>query len=307
MAGILTFDSTGPVTTRIVGSSENHRFELVYGKDRNPSESLPVVGMRAGLKYRVTVHISDESGQNTYGEGLSITTPDLPKQPELMPRIITEVSQSEAVQPGFTLFNPRRVIPQEVENARSDASVFNSSFGMLAVVDVDGEVIWYYHGDSRITDYRPIANGNIVFITSDNRLVEIDMLGNIVASWYAKQRPDGPATDGSIPVDAQTFHHSFQEYPNGDFLILSTEIREIPNYYTSETDKNAPRKTQKVVGDVVLRINREGKILWKWKAFDHLDPYDIGYLSFSYYWVRRGLEDTVDWSHANAVRIIDDG
>ena len=307
LAGVLSFKASGPVNTRIIGSTEGHRFELEYGAEKNSAKGLPVVGMRADKTYTITVHISDSSGQTTYGEPLSIQSPPLPNRPELMPRIETKILRGEVMQDGFTLFNPRRVIPQAVENAKSEASTFNSSFGMLAVVDAEGEVIWYYHSDSRITDYRPISNGNIVFITSDNRLIEIDSLGNTVASWVAKNRPDGPPTDDSIPVDAQTFHHSFQEYPNGDFLILTTEIRELPNYYTSETDVNAPRKTQRVVGDVVMRMTRDGKILWKWKAFDHLDPYKIGYLSFSYYWVRRGLDDTVDWSHANAVRIVDDG
>ena len=146
-----------------------------------------------------------------------------------------------------------------------------------------------------------------MFITSDNRLIEIDMLGNTVASWVASQRPDGPDTTGAIPVDVPTFHHSFQEYPNGDLLVLSTEIRVLPGYYTSEVKENATRASVQVVGDVVIRMNRQGEILWAWKAFDHLDPYQIGYLTFSSYWARRGFPNTADWSHANAVRIVDDG
>ncbi|MCZ6672253.1 MAG: aryl-sulfate sulfotransferase [Verrucomicrobia bacterium] len=307
-AGVLTFKASGPVTTKIIGSTDGHRFVLKYGPDRDPTKGLAVVGMRPDRTYTVTVHISDASGQETFNGPLTISTPTLPNRPELMPRIEVEIYAPEAMAEGFTLFNPRRVIPILVEDKKSAESEFNSSFGMLAVVDAEGEVIWYYQTDSRITDYRPIANGHIVFITSDNRLIEIDYLGNTVASWCASQRPGNqPCPEGSIPVDTPTFHHSFQEYPNGDFLILSTEMRTLPDYYTSETDKNAPRKTQKVMGDVVLRMTRKGEILWKWKAFDHLDPYKIGYMTFEGYWIRRGFADTIDWSHANAVRIVDDG
>ncbi len=309
LAAILSFKSSGSTNTKIVASSDDHRFELEYGVDKNTTFGLPIVGMRAGRNYMITVHISNLSGQTTYSKPLSINTPSLPVRPDLMPQIVVETNRPEAMSKGFTLFNPRRRIPLAVEDAISAASEFNANLGMLTVVDAEGEVIWYYHGDSRITDYRPISNGNIVFITSDNRLTEIDVLGNTVASWCATGRPssDGDCPPDSIPVDLPTFHHSFQEYDNGDFLILSTEIRELPDYYTSETLKDAPRKNQQVVGDIVARMTRSGKIVWKWSAFDHLDPYQIGYLTFSNYWVRRGFPNTVDWSHANAVRIVDDG
>ena len=165
LAGVLTFKASGPVTTKIIGSTDGHRFELEYGPEKNPVNGLPVVGMHSDKRYNVTVHISDSSGQTTFAAPLSITTPTLPNRPELMPRIKTEGYAPEAMAKGFTLFNPRRVLPILVEDRSSAESEFNSSFGMLAVVDSDGEVIWYYQTDSRITDYRPIANGNIVVIT----------------------------------------------------------------------------------------------------------------------------------------------
>ncbi len=309
LAGIITFKPSKGVSTKIIASTAGHRFEVAYGAEKDPSKGLPLVGMRAGKDYVVTVHIQDKTGQTTYKKPLSIRSPELPDRPDLMPRIEVEAPMPELISKGYTLFNPRRRIPLEVEDTITAASEFNANLGMLTVVDSDGEVIWYYHGDSRITDYRPISNGNIVFITSDNRLIEIDVLGNTVASWCASNRPaiDGACPKESIPVDVPTFHHSFQEYENGDFLILSTEARELPNYYTSETQEDAPRKTQLVMGDVVIRMTRQGEIVWKWNSFDHLDPYQIGYLTFSNYWVRRGFPNTVDWSHANAVRIVDNG
>lgn len=307
LAGILSFEASGPVNTTITGTSGNHQFVIHYGPEKNPQKGLPVVGMYADREYRIKVQISDTTGTTSYTKPMLLKTPPLPDRPELMPRIVTEIKDGKAMADGYTLFNPRRRVPLAVADAISDESRFNMEFGMLAVVDAQGEVIWYYHADSRITDYRPIANGNIMFITSDNRLIEIDALGNTVASWVASQRPDGPDTTGAIPVDVLTFHHSFQEYPNGDLLVLSTEIRILPGYFTSETKKNAARGSVQVVGDVVIRMNRQGEILWKWKAFDHLDPYQIGYLTFSNYWVRRGFPNTADWSHANAVRIVDNG
>jgi hypothetical protein len=96
-----------------------------------------------------------------------------------------------------------------------------------------------------------------------------------------------------------TFHHEVDELPNGDIAVLGTSIREIDGYYTSETDPAAPRRRQKVMGDQVVVFTREGKVVWKWDAFEHMDPMRIGYETFSGYWERRGFPGVVDWSHAN--------
>ena len=40
-------------------------------------------------------------------------------------------------------------------------------------------------------------------------------------------------------------------------------------------------------------------MVWQWKALDHLDPYRIGYETFTPYWIRRGFPGARDWSHGN--------
>tara|TARA_Y100000389_G_C16994500_1_gene286527 strand:+ start:269 stop:433 length:165 start_codon:yes stop_codon:yes gene_type:complete len=52
-------------------------------------------------------------------------------------------------------------------------------------------------------------------------------------------------------------------------LVLSTEAREINDYYSSETDAQTPRKKQKVMGDVVVEFNPKGEIVHQWNSFDH--------------------------------------
>lgn len=161
-------------------------------------------------------------------------------------------------------------------------------------------VLWYYQTDSRISDFDVLPNGNISYITQDNRIVEIDFAGNIINQWYAAKRPDGDKID-AIAVDAQTFHHDVSLLPHGNRLVLSTEVKEVEDYYTSEIDKNAPRKKQNVVGDVVIEFTPEGKVVHQWRTFDEMPVMRIGYETFSNYWIRRGFPNSVDWSHANAV------
>ena len=150
---------------------------------------------------------------------------------------------------GFTLFNPRRRVPLNTPGANA----LNTAFGMLAMVNHQGEVVWYYRTDSRISDFDLLPNGNLSYMTQDSRIAEIDFGGNIVQEWYAANRPEGK-DERATPVNTLTLHHDVSLLPNGNRLALSTEEREIKDYYTSEYDEKAPRKTQMVMGDVIVEF-----------------------------------------------------
>lgn len=291
LAAVLKFSADEPVTTLIDVGDGRNQWQLKYGPTRSPGSGLPVIGMRAARKHEIRVTIVDARGSRaSWPNMLTFTTPPLPGESEFPPIRLT-TARPERMEPGFRLFSPRR----SGANPR-----FGTAFGMLCMVDASGDPVWYYRTDSRISDVQPLRNGNIAFLTQDYRAVEIDMLGNTVHQWYAAQRPAGPTT--GMPIDTITFHHELDELPNGNFVVLSSEVREIDNYYTSETDPRAPRKRMKVMGDVLIEFTREGKEVWRWKAFDALDPFRIGYETFDGYWTRRGFPDVLaDFSHANGV------
>ncbi|MCP5117453.1 MAG: aryl-sulfate sulfotransferase [bacterium] len=294
-AAVLTFAAGGPVATTIHVSDTEHAWDIQYDESHDPSKGLAVVGMRPDRRHEIRVTIRDAGGAEiTTPEPLEFTTPPLPDNPEEFPPIEVAVSKPEEMEPGVTLFNPRR----RKVGLGPEFNRFNAGFGMLLALDAAGEVIWYYRVDSRISDFEKLQNGNLLVVTQDFRLIELDWLGNTVNQWYAKNRPQGPG-DG-IAVEALTFHHEVDELPSGNIVVLGSEWREIDNYYTSETNASAPRKKQKVMGDVIHEFEREtGRVVWEWKAFDHMDPFRIGYETFSPYWVRRGFPDMVDWTHAN--------
>ena len=297
LAAVLRFSTDEPVTTTIRVSDGNHRRKLTYGAGRDPEEGLPVVGMRPDRRHTIRVAIRGEDGKSTrYPEKLTFTTPPLPTDVTEFPRIEVGVSRPEKMEPGVTIFNPRRRIPSDTPLE------FNQSFSLLVAVDPRGEVVWYYRGDSRISDFKRLRNGDYVFITQDNRLVEIDLLGNVQQQWYAAGRPEGKGEGIAVPT--LTFHHSVAELPNGNFLILGTERRVIEDYYGSEWDADAPRRDRLVMGDEVVEFRRDGTVAWRWSAFDHMDPFRIGYLTFGGYWMFRGWPHTADWSHANNVAYV---
>ncbi len=293
-AAVVRFEANGPVATTLTVSDGERSWELVYGPERPPSDGLPVIGMKADREHQIEVRIDAEGGSATAGP-LSVRTPPLPRDLDAFPPLEVTVSKPERMEPGFTIFNPRRT---KVGDLR-----FGTGFGMLVALDSAGEVLWYYRNDSRISDFERLRNGNLIYVTHDHRLVEIDWLGNVQRQWYAGGRPDGPAEGGIAVAGTVSFHHEVDELPNGNLVALGSEVRELKNWYTSETDPNAPRKTQQVMGDIIVEFAPDtGAVTWEWKAFDALPTDRLAYETFEGYWTRRGFPDVkADWSHANNV------
>lgn len=275
----------------IIFKSETHKF--VYG--RSYKQKFPIIGLKANMHYSVEVKLYSD---NKILEELPvqyIDTPCLPDNPALMPKIEVSISNEKKMEEGYTLFNPRRDAPRT--NTLDDS--FNQAYGMLMAINHKGETVWYYTTGSRISDFDILSNGNISYLTQDNTLVEIDWFGNIINSWYAAKRPQKNATT-AIPVNMETMHHDVTQLPNGNFVTLGTEWKELDNYWTNDTSMVKSR--QKVMGDIVYEFDKQGNIVWEWHAFDYLNPYVAGHETFHSYWQRRGFPDVrADWSHANAV------
>jgi hypothetical protein len=220
-------------------------------------------------------------------------SPDLPKEHGEFPPYRVTVTNPSKSEPGVTLMTVRR------RGGRAFGQDFATKYALLLGVDDKGRLVWYYRSPDRISGVEPLSNGNILYLTTDFRAIEIDMLGNVVASWYPVRRPQGPAE--GMAVDALAFHYEIDELPNGDFLVMSAFQSTIENYYTSERDANAPRENQKVMGDEIIEFQRDGTVVWRWNTFDYLDPFRIGYETFTGYWPQRGFPETRDWSHGNGL------
>lgn len=295
LAAIVSFEAAQPVQTTLTVSDGGRQWTLDYPADRNPAEGLPVVGMKYGKSHRIGVRITDSQGEAAESLAkLEFTTPEKPSDKTLVPPVRVMVSKPERMEPGYTLLSLRRVLPR-VQGERRRR--MGATFGLLAAIDHNGEIVWSYQSDARISDVEPLRNGNFAFVTTDNRTTEIDVLGNRVGHWYAADRPRGEADGIAIPT--LTMHHEIDELSNGNLIVMGTELREYDNWYTSETDPDAPRKRERVMGDVIVEFTRDGKVVWVWKALDHLDPYRIGYETFTNYWINRGFPGARDWSHGN--------
>lgn len=297
LAGILEFETDKP--TRVVLQIQNQTDSWSINFDEFQTfHSLMVLGFHPGKTHSIQISIFDEDGNsNSEGASSSEKNSTLPETtllvetdplPAGFPPLQVVISNPAKMEPGFTLFNMR---------PRGD----NFAFGNLQViVNNKGEVVWYRL--ARGTDLRQLPNGNILALDPRRNLYEADMLGNVIRKWHVAGTPG--VTEDSIPVDTLAFHHDVFPLPNGNFLMLSVEIRQIENYPTSETDPDAPTETAAVAGDVVVEFTPEGQIVQEWAMLDLLDPLRIGYTSLGGYWNSSFPDETDgtrDWSHGNSV------
>jgi arylsulfate sulfotransferase len=296
LAAILSLSTNEPTKVTIRIDDGERSWDATKSNGFANDHSLMVLGMRPGRVHKITALVSDTTGNTTETRPLSMEMPPLPKgipQPQVL------ISQPDKMEPGVTLFNVNRI---------GDDGKPVADLKTLLIVDDHGEVIWYHRRYDGAGDARRISNGNLLLQAGDNRIVEIDMLGNTINHWHARQVDTETVPDNSIHVETNTFHHEVVELPSGSLLTLSREARVIDDFPTSESDPNAPSMPATVASDVVVEFARDGTLLHEWSLLDILDPRRLSHDSLNaggnmnqHYGYLSEDVPLRDWSHSNAV------
>jgi outer membrane protein assembly factor BamB len=120
-------------------------------------------------------------------------------------------------------------------------------------------------------------------------LIEMDWDGNVVWEWEP-----GPE-DG-------THHHDFVKLPNGNILC---NIWETVSYEKAiAAGRRADQTTEKGVAvDVIYEIDPEGRVVWKWNAWDYRGTNSEKHLDVNYitYVLPEHGQNNPDWNHFNDV------
>ena len=299
-AAILAFTCKTVTRATVRVSDGVKRWRIEFGERQPGPSELPLVGFRAGRTHVIGLELNDQAGNSQVLGPFEFRSPELPKSETEFPTISVTRNISARLEPGITLFSLRRRNLMRAHWRNRAQFDFTRLFGMLVAIDSDGHVVWSYKGDARIAGVEMLANGNLMFHTTEFLTYEVNILGETVRAFYAARRPQGPAAQ-AIPIDAASIHHQPHQKPDGNFLAMTANARVIENYYTSETDPNAPRKTMSVVGDRIIEFTPDGREVWAWNAFDHLDTDRIGFNLLDPYWHTRGFPHHADWTHGNGV------
>ncbi len=292
LAYLLTVDTDKPTTVSVEVTPDDASVApwTVSGPaDLSADNELAVAGLRAENSYTLRITVTDAGGRTAIDDAHSITTDALPPA---MPPIDVQTSDPQRMADGFTLFDVFRWLP---------SGGTDDSFGWLVIVDAEGQVVWYATTGSRPEDARLLPDGNIGYSyasDADDGYIELDRLSQPQRRWVATKLGNTPPA-GAIPVDVDSIHHEVFPLPNGNFLTLSSELRQIgPSTCPGYTG------TFNVVGDDVVEFEPEtGKIVQSVSLFDILDPCRRTDHDFDgTFWNRHyGGITTKDWTHANAV------
>ena len=295
LVALIFYRLDAPAPADIIIDNGKSRRTIHFNSGRDPAAGLPLVGMRAGTEHKITLTVGDSDPVD-----FRYTTPPLPANSTDFPPIKVVTSNPSEMEPGYTFLSVRRTVPLRAHWATARQLKFEENWGMIVALDAEGEVVWYYQSDARIAGVHLLANGNLFFHHVDFRTIEMDICGNVINQFHASRRPGGDVAN-SVAIDADSLHHQPHEMPNGNFLALTANARKIDDYYTDIVDPEAPRKTQRVVGDKIVEFTPTGKIVWDWNTFDYLDTKRVGYGLLEPYWWVRGYPRHLDWTHGNGV------
>jgi hypothetical protein len=163
------------------------------------------------------------------------------------------------------------------------------------LVDMRGQIVHQWHSDEGIQYPRLLPNGNLLMHTSPPKdaggaekiggssgaLLELDWESNIV--WEYRH---------------EMMHHDFVRLPNGNHLLLMTQG--LPDGLTAKVKGGRRHEEDPEVmwGDKIVEITPEGKIIYEWRSWEHLDLEQD---------VICPLETRREWTHVNALNLTPNG
>lgn len=303
MAAVLQHVSDTVDRIQLSAKASGHQFSQTLTQMDQRQAGYPIIGFRPNRTY--TINVSMFSGGQLVEtlDNQTFVSPPLPMDSREWPTVTYTDADEESKEPGFVFASIRRNSMTRPFRMTKAQRRFTEEWGLIAAFDEEGEVVWYYRSPVRTAGIDRLANGNLFFHTAYFQSIEIDLLGNKIREFQPESNPRSQVSqeDALLIKGIQTLHHQPHQLPNGNFLAFSSNEKLIEDYYTSEYDENAPRKTQRVNGDTVIEFTPEGQIVWQWSAFDHLPITRIGYHLTDPYWWVRGFKGNLDWTHGNGI------
>ncbi len=293
LVALVQFVTSRPVMTTIEIDDRVSAWDFVADETPQTDHHIAICGLKPNREHRIRVRIeTPDREQSQASKPIVVRTPALPAD---FPPIQVHLSRPERMEPGLTLFAANRW-----ENGERI-----HDYGYVIAVDATGDVVWYYRSALRISDLRLLSNNRLLCNGAKFfGLYEVDLLGRTRRKWWASQLVATPHEEFiSVPVDS--FHHEILELPNGNFLALSTELRNVSGFPKSETEPLDQTEEAAVVGDVIVEFQPDGTVVDRIHLHELLDSRRIGYGSLSNFWATHykavGGKPSRDWSHANSL------
>jgi len=160
--------------------------------------------------------------------------------------------------------------------------------GFVYMLNNNGETAWY-NKVSGLPKLSWWTENNTILVLSGspkhersagNHIFEFDVYGNELINL--------DLTQISTPIEA---HHEIRYAHDGSLITLIYDRKVV------DLSTQGGKPDQEIKGDAIVRLDKTGKILWKWSVFDVLDP-----LASTY-----AFDSLGEWGHANTLSIDQDG
>lgn len=281
--------SKNPLVATYVATCDSGQMRVLFAPPNTPFEQAQftpfqpcrkdkplvfvITGMHAAVTYELQGQVVDGFASQML-DPVRFTTGDLPKS--VLDRLIS--------------FDPATLMPLKSWERILLQSYVN---GGPVAFDNDGTPLWYYVDPdfSNTLLVHTVAGGSLLFITGDSStLRETDLAGDSLREIRVEEVSSQLGDLGFPPVIA--FHHDAVRLPGASTAVLASVVRIIDQ--GSGPDK--------VVGDMVIVLDRNWRVAWAWNSFDKLDI-ARGPVLGERCSIGCGAPevDGVDWTHSNAI------
>ena len=163
------------------------------------------------------------------------------------------------------------------------------------LVDMEGRVCHRWHSDEGIGHAYLLPNGNLLCSVSPPKDVAlVKRLGGSMAALLELDWESNVVWHYRNPM----LHHDYERLPNGNTLVLLWE--EMPSDLSAQVKGGyiSDEDPERMLGDVVWEITPDGKVVYEWRAWKHLDIEED---------IICPLESRREWTHCNTVNVTPDG
>lgn len=282
---LVSFEANKPVKARyqVVGSEVDWEY---LGSEFATDHRQPLVGLPIGVTYSLAITLIDVDGRSTaLDEPIEVSLPQVTSAIDEFPQVDGQAAGPMA---GYSILSAFRYRDENDADGIPFA-VRDEGYGLLIALDSDQKVRWSLEVDylvERIEQSTPTT----LTLASARGLETIDFLGNRIGRVRGERQMPEEAGDATVATLRANFLHSGGDtLPNGNRLLLTTELRILEDYptpYDSPVDpglarlgddlpagSDYPRASDEtaVVGDVVIEVSPQGRIVDRWTLFDLLD------------------------------------
>jgi hypothetical protein len=180
----------------------------------------------------------------------------------------TAVAQSPCTVPGA------KVALQPTKSADTGESMIMTSFftgqgnkACAALTNLQGVPSWSYCQGANLFLTRAVPGGTVLLITdtdyTDYTVTEMNMAGTVINSITEAEANSQLAALKKEPII--DFNHEAMRLPNGYTAIIAHTEKLFTN-----VQGGTPSNPVDVMGDEVLVLNTEWKVVWTWNAFNFL-------------------------------------